>query len=152
MKVNSRIRNHGKRGRTRRRRSRVAVTGPARKLLGLVGFFVICGYSLGAAASEYIADYHKWKLSCNASGYVLKSKYPVARFSEAGADSKQTEQIETIYLGKNCDASHKLFGKGKWCWANAGFSATFNDHEFRFPRQELVCPDAQDETLDCSCP
>lgn len=103
------------------------------------------------AKADYIADNHTWIVSCNSSGYALKSKFPVSRFIEAGVSSSSTEAIETLYLGKACDASHKLFGKGKWCQANGGFRATLAKHEFGFPRQELMCPDANDTGADCPC-
>ncbi len=115
----------------------------------LAGFFTLV--AAGNAAADYVSDNHTWISSCNSSGYVLRSKFPVSRFIEAGAGSSTTEEIETLYLGKNCDASHKLFGKGKWCQANGGFSATFSEHEFGFPRQELLCPEANGEFSGCEC-
>jgi hypothetical protein len=100
----------------------------------------------------YVADNHTWNLTCNASGYELTSKYPVSRFIEKGVASTATEEIETLYLGKTCDASHKVLGKGKWCWANGGFSAEFESGaSIRFPRQELSCPDGSHEDMGCGC-
>ncbi len=106
---------------------------------------------MAAPASAHVSDNHTWNLTCNGSGYRLTSKYPVSRFIEAGVESTSTEEVETIYLGKSCDASHKLFGKGAWCWANGGFHVTFKDHQFGFPRQELSCPDANHDTSGCGC-
>ena len=108
-------------------------------------------FASNAMAGGYVSDNHVWKLTCNSSGYKLTSKYPVSRFFEAGADSKTTEQIEVIYLGTNCDASHKLFGNGTWCWANGGFRVAFKDHEFGFPRQELSCPQEKNDVTGCGC-
>jgi len=109
-------------------------------------------FSLALPASAYVADNHSWDLACNASGYELTSKYPVARFIEKGVDSTVVEGIETLYLGKSCDAEHKVFGKGKWCWANGGFTAEFADGQsIGFPRQELSCPDQSLEIDGCGC-
>lgn len=100
----------------------------------------------------YIGDNHSWIGTCNASGYQLTSKYPVSRFIEAGVDSRSTEEVETLYLGKSCDASHKVLGKGKWCQANGGFSAEFErGASIGFPRQELSCPNEADEVQGCAC-
>lgn len=108
--------------------------------------------STSAGQAQYIGDNHTWNLSCNESGYQLTSKYPVSRFVEAGADSSTTEAIETLYLGKGCDASHKVLGKGKWCWANGGFTAEFEGGaSIGFPRQELSCPDKKFEINGCGC-
>ena len=103
------------------------------------------------ASAQYIADNHSWNLTCNPSGYQLKSKYPVSRFVEAGANSSTTEAIETIYLGKSCDAQHKLFGKGKWCWANGGFTVEFAKNSIGFPRQELACSNPAFDIDGCGC-
>ncbi len=42
-----------------------------------------------------------------------------------------------LYLGKDCDALSKKFGKGDWSWANGGFIVEFNNKSFAFPRQEV---------------
>jgi hypothetical protein len=106
---------------------------------------------LGANAFAYVADNHEWELTCNKDGYRLASKYPVARFLEAGAASQITSERETIYLGRSCDAFHKLFGKGSWCWANGGFRAEFEKHAIGFSRQELSCPQQGDNVTGCGC-
>jgi hypothetical protein len=102
-------------------------------------------------AGAYVADNHQWELACNKDGYTLTSKYPVARFFEAGAGSQVTTEKEIIYLGRSCDAFHKLFGKGTWCWANGGFKADFEKHSIGFPRQELSCPSSDDDVTGCGC-
>jgi hypothetical protein len=56
-----------------------------------------------------------------------------------------------LYLGRTCDAYHKLFGYGEWCWANGGFVATFDEHRFGFARQELYCEPERDYDLNCRC-
>ncbi|MGX1498577.1 hypothetical protein ACSSV1_003628 [Labrenzia sp. MBR-25] len=99
----------------------------------------------------YVSDNHSWSLSCNASGYVLRSQFPVARFHEAGAGSTVSREKETLYLGRSCDASHTVLGEGKWCWANGGFMAEFNNAKMGFPRQELICPNSNDDFLGCQC-
>ncbi|MEL7526659.1 MAG: hypothetical protein AAFN16_12850 [Pseudomonadota bacterium] len=116
--------------------------------LAILGFL-----STAAVAQEfdYVGDNHSWSLSCNASGYVLKSQYPVTRFFEAGAASSVTREKETLYLGRSCDASSTTMGEGKWCWANGGFFAEFERHRIGFPRQELICPGGGSDSLACGC-
>ena len=116
-----------------------------------VAALVVLVAFVAAARADYIGDNHTWLLTCNKSGYELKSKYPVSRFIEAGANSSTTEAIETLYLGRSCDAMHKVFGKGKWCWANGGFTAEFDNGSIGFPRQELSCPNANDDISGCGC-
>lgn len=116
-----------------------------------IGLLLVTVFVAPTTASAYIADNHTWTLTCNASGYELKSKYPVSRFIERGADSTSTEEVETLYLGKQCDAQHKIFGKGKWCWANGGFTAEFENQSIGFPRQELSCPNGEAEVSGCGC-
>ena len=78
-----------------------------------------------------------YRISANANGYVLTSRYPKARFVEAGANSRVVRGIETFYFGKACDAAHEVFGNGRWGWANGGFGAEFGGFTLMFPRQEL---------------
>jgi len=108
---------------------------------------------LAASAEDYgyVSDNHSWSLSCNNSGYVLQSQYPVTRFHEAGAGSSVTRERETLYLGRSCDASHTVLGNGTWCWANGGFFAEFDGYRMGFPRQELVCPTEEDDFTGCGC-
>lgn len=67
-------------------------------------------------SSVYVSsDGHNYNLSCNRNGYVLKSDGPVSRFVEAGASSRiHNLEREVLFLGKDCDAFHKVFGGGKW--------------------------------------
>ena len=100
----------------------------------------------------YVSDNHSWSLGCNASGYALRSQYPVTRFHEAGAGSTVSQERETLYLGRSCDASHTVLGSGKWCWANGGFVVEFdNSARMGFPRQELFCPNSDNDFLGCRC-
>ncbi len=107
-------------------------------------------YSI-AQGYDYVSSNHSWSVSCNKSGYVLRSQYPVSRFHEAGAGSYVTRERETLYLGRSCDASNSVLGDGKWCWANGGFFAEFGRYNMGFPRQELVCPNAVDGFPGCRC-
>ena len=102
-------------------------------------------------ALAYIADGMEYDVSCSADGYVLTSKYPVTRMIGTGVDTQAVPGIEKIYFGKSCDAFHKVFGKGKWCWANGGFLAEFPDHSFGFGRQELTCQGAEAYQGNCGC-
>ncbi len=110
--------------------------------------------ALGGAqpvAAGYVADNHDWELTCTADGFQLRSIYPVARFFEGGAASRVTSERETLFLGRSCDAAHKHFGQGSWCWGNGGFRAEFADHMIGFPRQELHCAGAENELTGCGC-
>ena len=103
---------------------------------------ITCALSAPAAAQDdsfYVSSTgDDYTIAANENGYVLTSRYPKARFVEAGANSYVVRGIETFYFGRNCDAVHEVFGSGKWGWANAGFGADFEGgFQFRFPRQEL---------------
>lgn len=88
-------------------------------------------YYVSSAGDDYA-------IAVNQNGYVLTSRYPKARFVEAGANSHVVRGRETFYFGSNCDAAHDLFGSGTWGWANGGFGADFETgFQLRFPRQEL---------------
>ncbi|MBO9424569.1 hypothetical protein J7444_07550 [Labrenzia sp. R4_1] len=100
---------------------------------------------------NYVGDNHSWSLTCNNSGFVLRSQYPVSRFHSAGAASSVTSEKEILYLGNSCDASHTVLGDGKWCWANGGFSAEFEHFRIGFPRQEILCQQASIAASDCRC-
>lgn len=120
-------------------------------LAGSTALFAILPLHSIAEDYRYVSDNHSWSISCNNSGYVLRSQHPVSRFHEAGAGSSVTRERETLYLGRSCDASSSVLGAGKWCWANGGFLAEFDRHKMGFPRQELVCPNKTDDFLGCQC-
>jgi len=115
-------------------------------------------YSLAIAGSlvwagncaAYVSDGHEYSLRCTKRGYVLRSKFPVRKVG-TGAGTRYISGREELYLGRSCDASHRIFGKGKWCWSNGAFGATFDEHEFVFSRQDLRCPKEPDYYLQCSC-
>lgn len=103
-------------------------------------------------ATAYTSGGHSYDLTCNDNGYALTSRYPVSRMIGSGASSQVFERIETLYLGRDCDAFHELFGAGNWCWANGGFTAQFQAFRYGFPRQELSCPDFERGfELNCRC-
>lgn len=108
---------------------------------------------IASAKAQYVSsEGHSYTSSCNASGYVFSSEYPVSRFIEGGAASRIEKGTEVIYLGKSCDASNKVLGSGKWCWANGGFVIEFEaGSRLGFPRQELYCPANDDLGLNCGC-
>jgi len=109
--------------------------------------------SLPAVAGDYVSsEAHAYRMSCNKDGYILTSSYPVFRFVEGGAMSRiETLDPEKIYLGRSCDASHKVLGRGEWCWANGGFRASFGGRVIGFPRQEIYCPSAGWDVTPCGC-
>ncbi len=103
------------------------------------------------ASHAYVADGHEYTLQCNDDGYVLASRYPVTRTIGQGHDMRAASGIERLYLGRSCDAYHKLLGEGQWCRGNGGFVATFPQHRFGFPRQELVCEPERLPHPGCEC-
>lgn len=107
-------------------------------------------FAAPAEASDYVAEGHGWNLRCNPSGYVLTSTQPVSRIVGIGVESRAVRGIEKLYLGRSCDALHNRLGEGTWCWSNGGFIASFDSVEFRFGRQELICP-GREPTLECGC-
>jgi hypothetical protein len=111
--------------------------------------------SVGVASADtwYFSGGHQYDIACNSDGYVLTSRYPVVHYFEAGANSRVEVERDVIYMGRSCDAFHKLFKTGSWCWANGGFRADFADKVFGFPRQELSCPAGQpgNDSLGCQC-
>lgn len=94
-----------------------------------------------APARVFSGDGHAYEVTCNENGFVLTSLHPVYRFIENGALSSIEEGVETIYLGKSCDAFTETFGTGTWGRANGGFLATFDRFSIGFPRQEPFCVD-----------
>lgn len=108
--------------------------------------------SAAYALGDYVSDGMEYKLACEKDGYVLTSRYPVVRTVGEGAGTRYIKGIEKIYLGRSCDAYHKIYGTGKWCWANGGFLAEFPFHNFGFPRQELYCERQMEYDLRCGCP
>jgi hypothetical protein len=51
-----------------------------------------------------------------------------------------------IYLGKNCDAFSKRFGRGVWGQANGGVAIQFEGRRFGFPRQHIDILNAECDT------
>lgn len=100
------------------------------------------------------SDGHSYAVTCNENGFMLISTYPVSRFIENGVFSTVREGIETIYLGKSCDAYTEAYGDGTWGLANGGYAISFDDYRIGFPRQEPRCaPDVDtDFTFDFNCP
>lgn len=97
-------------------------------------------------------DGHGYSVTCNENGFVLTSLYPTFRFIENGVASRVEDGIETIYLGKSCDAYTDTFGEGTWGWANAGYIAEFERFSIGFPRQELYClNEALDRSFETVC-
>lgn len=105
----------------------------------LLGVLTIANPALASDDDYYVSSGgDDYAITVNDNGYVLQSRYPKARFVENGAASYVERGTETFFFGRNCDASHALFGNGKWGWANGGFGADFEGgFTLRFPRQEL---------------
>ncbi len=90
---------------------------------------------------SYVSSFgDEYTFSVNANGAVLTSRYPKTWFINNGAESYVEHGHDVIYLGVSCDAFHKLWGQGRWWWANGGFGADFDTLNIRFPRQEIDIP------------
>ncbi len=120
----------------------------------LVALVPTLGSAQEAPSLVVSGDGHAYNVTCNENGFVLTSLYPVFRFIENGASSSIEDGIETIYLGKSCDAFTETFGTGVWGRANGGFIATFDRFSIGFPRQAPYCPndDAAGFDLAKDCP
>lgn len=102
-------------------------------------------------ASAFVSSAgHVYSGQCNAHGMVLQSQHPVGRHLGVGADGP-TVEIETVYLGKGCDAYSERLGGGEWGWANGGFTIDFPDASISFPRQEVYCPEGGPEPDFSAC-
>jgi hypothetical protein len=99
----------------------------------------------------YVSEGHEYNLKCDSNGYTLNSIGNVVRTIGTGAGTRFYKSKEKIFLGRSCDAYHKLYGIGEWCWANGGFQASFPLKQFDFPRQELSCEAASEFELNCRC-
>lgn len=109
-------------------------------------------FAVKAGARELTSGGHIYEQTCNSAGFVLTSKFPVSRtVGNVGALQRQVVGIEKLYLGKSCDAFHKLYGYGEWCWANGGIRADFSEGGFGFPRQELYCATNDNLGSNCLC-
>lgn len=83
------------------------------------------------------AEGHQYGYVRNDSGAVLTSLYPVARIIGTGAAAQQVTGMETLYLGRDCDAFSQVLGDGRWAWANGGFVVELAGASIGFPRQEI---------------
>ncbi len=122
-----------------------------RKFACVAMLLLLGGLPASAEEPTFIGDNHSWNVTCGEFGYQLKSKYPVSRFIEQGADSFSTEEVETIRMSRTCEALHSQFGKGKWCQANGGFAIELDNQSIGFARQELSCPDGTRLEAGCAC-
>ena len=66
-------------------------------------FVVICLVFGASESIAYVSNGHEYEGSCNADGYVLKSKYPVTRTIGQGSSTSYVSSIEKLYLGRTCD-------------------------------------------------
>ncbi len=132
-----------------------------RQMIRLAAALVIFSGASAATVEAEAADLvssagHSYLVECNEHGFVLRSDYPVFRWSKSGFHDPRKLDSETIFLGKDCDAYHQELGwRGKWGWANGGIKIEFENTvgsfgaygQFQpdtigFPRQELghQCP------------
>ncbi len=100
-----------------------------------------------AAQDGYISSFgDEYTLVANPDGMILSSVHPKAWFIEAGADSRVERGTDVLFLGRSCDAFHRLWGKGTWGEANGGFVVRFpGGRDYGFARQELPAA----EGVDC---
>ena len=82
-------------------------------------------------------DGHQFKLQTSEGGVILKSLYPVARYTGMGARMKIIVGIESHFLGRDCDAFSKVLGPGTWASRNGAIMIEYSSYSIWFPRQEL---------------
>ena len=106
---------------------------------------LVCVLPIGAVAQDdqtfsvISSEGHSYTVTCTDNGFVLTSDYPTARIIENGVKSFVIKGVETIFLGKSCDASSESFGAGSWGAANGGFAIAFDRKRIAFPRQAPHC-------------
>jgi hypothetical protein len=66
------------------------------------------------------SDNRQWTVQYNEHGAVLRS----------GRD--------TVYLGDDCDALSRTWGRGRWEYANGGFLILIGRRRIGFPRQAIA--------------
>jgi len=95
---------------------------------------------VGAFDNEYLGFHSK----ANKDGLVLTSTGVLYNIKGYGAGTEYVEkgfyknkQGFILYLGKECDAYSKLYGDGRWAWANGGFVVEFKTKRIGFGRQEI---------------
>lgn len=117
-----------------------------RGLAAILSALAIAG-TPAAAQEGFVSGFgDEYTLVANPDGMILSSVFPKAWFIDAGADSHVERGTDVLFLGRSCDAFHRLWGKGRWGQGNAGFSVMFADgRAYGFPRQELPAA----EGVDC---
>ncbi|MEI7843863.1 MAG: hypothetical protein WCI39_12635 [Gallionellaceae bacterium] len=48
-----------------------------------------------------------------------------------------TDQLNQLKIFKNCKATSRIYGTGKWSFSNGGYLVEFSKIRFGFPRQEV---------------
>ena len=81
------------------------------------------------------ANKHGLVLTSTGVLYDIKGYGAGTEYIEKGF-SKRKKGI-VLYLGKECDAYSKIYGKGHWAWANGGFEVVFKTKSIGFGRQEI---------------
>ena len=82
--------------------------------------FLASAVSLSAEQMRQDSNGAWYQVSENANGLVFKA-----------------DNGSTLYLGKDCDAFHTVFGAGRWDWGNAGFGANLGDYSIGFLRNDV---------------
>ena len=108
-------------------------------LMLLLTFTFVYGY-IGYDGEEHVGFHskvnnHGLVLTSTGTTYEIKGYGIGTEYVEKGFSKKKKAIV--IYLGKDCDAFSKKYGKGLWQWANGGFEVLFTTQRFAFGRQEV---------------
>jgi hypothetical protein len=113
-----------------------------KKIIGMLFLITIISEAYIGCYNDICTEFNSKK---NKHGIVLKSTGIQYKWVGSYGAEMRTEKIKNakrvkkiiLYLGKSCDAYSKVYGKGKWEWANGGFTVNFKNINFGFGRQEL---------------
>ena len=92
--------------------------------------------------------------SDNEHGMVLRSTGYIYDITGVGINTdyinrrvSQKHKGIIIYLGKDCDAYSRRYGKGGWEWANGGFLVNLESTSYAFGRQQVVMSKVHDMNM-----
>ena len=89
---------------------------------------------------------HGVVLSSTGTIYEIKGYGVGTDYIKKGFSQKRKGVV--LYLGKDCDAYSKKYGKGSWGWANGGFEVVFLAQIFTFGRQEVFMDHIPNMNMD----
>lgn len=77
-----------------------------------------------------------------ADGHRVASDGTVYALQINNHGARLNSSRDTLYLGRDCDASSPQYGRGSWGWANGGFVVQFIDRtRIGFPKMDPPIPE-----------